>query len=244
MNTIKNYKVLAVASLRRTKIRDEFISHYEIDNVSATDNKVYFDFCDEKTSKLNVLLKEFDINTSENGVGKNLMKRIRKLYKETFTTKKDWLYAVGVCPDTDQVTVWLTNLTYMPFKKVVVGEVVLFRLEEKDKQQEWSRYEHTIQDYKRKTVGDKVYYDSTGRLEKYHDFRKANGNKTFVQNLELIGTGKKGMRKLKKDASLEENTKHNNELAQAYNKQQAVLDSAVSRIEELEQELKALKKCS
>lgn len=233
MDVIKNYKVLATAKLCRTKLDDGFISVYEIDGVSVTDDNQYFDFCDESVTPLRKLLKQYNL-VSTSGVGKNLYKSMRKLYKETLTTKQDWSYAVGLCANTNQTMVWLSTVDYKPFSKLICGDVVLFRLEEKVDKTEWCRYDHTIQDYRKKTVGDEVYYDPTGREDKYHDFRKSNDNKTFVQDLELVRKGKHGVRKLKNTATKEDHIKHNNELADAYNKQQVLLEEALERIAELE----------
>ncbi|MEZ8168154.1 hypothetical protein A152_0012620 [Vibrio tasmaniensis 1F-187] len=237
MDLIKNYTVFANGEQVKHKCKNgDWISRYALDSVNLKDelSNETIPFIPEENKKLTKRLAEYGYKT--NGKGQRLAKRITKLLKETGTAKKDWSHIVY--PTESGIDVWLTNLEYLSFDKVMHGDVVLFRMIEKTKQVEVIKYTDTIQEHRKTTIDGRLYFTPTERKGggRYHSFNKKDGNKPFVWKLELMKNENRGWKlgKLRQDATLDENTVKTNEIVD-------VVNSQVDELEILRQEIAALK---
>lgn len=222
MDLIKNYTLFANAQKVSHKLNSgDWISRYAIAHVTLkheTDQETYV-FIPEGNKKLTKRLAEYDYKT--NGKGQRLAKRITQLVKETGTTKADWSHVVY--PTDDGLDVWLLYLTYDSFKKIVDGQIALFRMAEKAKQVEVIRYQDSVIEHKKIKIDNDVYYTPVKRKGggRYYSFNKKDGNKPFTWKLEMSKQENRGWKlgKLRANATLEENTEHNNKVVDVVNQQ-------------------------
>ncbi|TOE43678.1 hypothetical protein CGJ43_00095 [Vibrio parahaemolyticus] len=239
MDLIKNYTLFANAQKVNFKLNSgDWISRYAIDNVTLKHESVQetYVFIPEYNKKLTKRLAEYGYKTNGMGKGLTLMRRIKKLLQETDTTKADWSHVVY--PTDNGLDVWMLCLFYDSFKKIVDGQIVLFRMVEKTKQVEVIRYQDCVIEHKKVKVDNDIYYTPAKRKGggRYHSFNKKDGWKPFVWKLEMSKEENRGWKlgKLRKDATLEENTEHNNKVVDVVNRQ-------IDEVTRLRQEIEALK---
>ncbi|MCW8348995.1 hypothetical protein MD535_23670 [Vibrio sp. ZSDZ65] len=224
MNTITNYTLFANGVLNHVQKKSEWVSFYGVESIILKNNNTNepLRFINEKDKKLTRSLAEAGYKSNDSS-GQRVVKRLRRFYKESQTNKSDWKHIVDATGGV--LKVWITDLYYDTTKKKFYGDVVLFRESTKDKKIEFSKFITRIHER---------YRDVDGR---YHDFTKRAGGHSFVHRLEMEREEMRTnthVRRLNENASLQENTKHNNEIAIATNH---ILDE----LERLRAELKELK---
>ncbi|ELX4199072.1 hypothetical protein V4V60_003339 [Vibrio mimicus] len=233
MNTIKHHTLFVNGALTRFQHSNgDWSSFYSIDNIRLKNNNTDKDslFISEQDKKLMKSLAEHGYSKKGNKSRyDSIARRLSKFYKRTFTEKADWKHIVDTTGGV--LKIWLTNTDYDRHQKRVSGDIALFR--ENDKNQ----------------IELILYTDSiTTRFGKedgrYHDFSKAGGYKSFTHHLEMEKQELRTntyIKKLREDATLKENTKHNNDIVNAHNNLVDALDKQQQLIEKLQQELMELK---
>ncbi|MDC5812830.1 hypothetical protein OPW07_24220 [Vibrio europaeus] len=241
MDLIKNYTLFAHGErVSHRCASGDWISRYSLSTVilkNEMDNQTY-PFIPEENKKLTKRLSEHGYKT--NGKGQRMARQVTKLLKETKTTKRDWSHVVY--PTDIGIDVWLTNINYSSFEKVMRGQAVLFRMVEKTKQIEVIRYNDIVQEHKKATIDGVVYFTPMDRKAggRYHSFNKKDGNKSFVWRLEMTKKENRGweLGKLRKNATLEENTEHNNQIVEAVTQTHDEVAALRKEIEYLKAQLK------
>lgn len=246
MNTIKHH-TLFVNGVRYYVRKSGKIeaSFYSIDDIRLKNNNTNKDslFVSERDKKLMKSLAEhgYSKKTDKNRYD-SIRRRLAKFYKQTFTEKSDWKHIVDTTGGS--LKIWLTNTYYDRHEKRIHGDVVLFREHQSELKTELTKYETSISERygKEKVIRNNVSHDvSNGR---YHDFSKAGGYKSFTHHLEMERQELRTntyIKKLREDATLKENTEHNNEIANAHNDLVDTVDKQQQLIELLQQELMILK---
>lgn len=233
MNLIKHYTLFANGALRRfPHSNGDWSSLYLIDGIRLKNNNTGNDyaFISEQDKKLTKSLAEHGYSKKTNKSRyDSIMRRLSKFYKRTFTEKADWKHIVDTTGGV--LKIWLTNIYYDRHQKRIFGDIALFRESEKN-QIELILYTSSITTRFGKQSG------------RYHDFSKAGGYKSFAHHLEMERQELRTntyIKKLRKDATLKENTEHNNDIVDAHNNLVDALGRQQRLIENLQQELMRLK---
>ncbi len=234
MNLIKQYTLFVNGAIRRIQnTKGEWSSFYSVEDIRLKNNNTDKDtlFISESKKKLMKSLSEAGYSKKmDRAKYETIRRRLSKFYKLTQTDKADWKHIVDATGGV--LKIWLTNTHYDRHKKRIYGDVVLFREHETELKTELARYETSITER---------YGKQDGR---YHDFSKAGGYKSFTHHLEMERQELRTntyIKKLREDATLEENTEHNNEITEAHNSLVDTVDKQQQLIEQLQQELMKLK---
>lgn len=224
MNTLKQYTLFANGERKHAQFNDKWMTFYSISSLVLRNNN---------TKKDIIFIKESDKklmkSIADAGYGKkhdksrydSISRRMRNFYKKSGTERADWKHCVDVSGGV--LKIWLTDIGYDRRDKRISGSIVLFR--EQDKPQK------ELVEYKTEIM------ELTGKYGRYHDFSKAGGYKSFTHNLEMERYEMRTnthVKKLRDNASLKENTAHNNVVVDAHNK-------LVDEIERLKLEIEKLK---
>lgn len=232
--TIKNYTLFANGELFTHKLTDgKYARFYGIKNLAIKNNTtgLELEFTKEKETKLMKSLSELGISKKENKSRyDSIARRLRKFYKVTLSTKEDWKHVID---NTGGVLkIWLTNITYDRQTRRIEGDISLIKEESKGNRRDLIQYSETIHESHRKGGGH-------GR---YHNFTKANDYKSFTHHMELeVIEMRGGIRKLKKDATLEENTVKTNEVIDVVNKCVENTNEVIDTVMGMQAEIEALK---
>ncbi|EPW5499114.1 TPA: hypothetical protein ACGUM0_004359 [Vibrio vulnificus] len=239
MDLIKSYTLFANAEKVNHKWKNgEWSSLYTLSSVvlKDEDSGECHNFIPEDNKKLTKRLAEHGYKTNGTGKGLSLMRRVNRHLKESGTVKSDWSHVVY--PTESGIDVWMVDLEYRPLKKIMYGEIVLFRMTNKTKQVEIIKYNDVVREHKKYSVDGVEYYAPIERKSggRYHSFNKKDGWKPFVWKLEMSKEENRGWKlgKLRKDATLEENTEHSNKIVDVVNHQ-------IDEVTRLRQEIESLK---
>ncbi|MCC4818020.1 hypothetical protein BCU85_17320 [Vibrio lentus] len=232
--TIKNHTLFANGELFTHKLKDgEFIRFYGIKSLVIKNNttKLESEFIRETDIKLMKSLSNIGISAKLNKSRYNkISRRVNKFYKDTFSTKADWKHIVS---DTGGVLkIWLTNVSYDRQTKRIEGDIHLLKETVKGSQRELTQYSETI--YESRAKG--------GAYGRYHDFSKRNDYESFTHHMELEKNEMRGgIRKLKLDATLEENTAKTNEVIEVVNVSVEKTNQVIDTMMGMQAEIEALK---
>ncbi|ELS0753752.1 hypothetical protein QQ213_003560 [Vibrio vulnificus] len=234
MNLIKHHTLFVNGALTRFQHSNgDWSSFYSIDNIRLKNNNTGKDslFISEQDKKLMKSLAEHSYSKkADKNRYDSIRRRLAKFYKQTFTEKSDWKHIVDTTGG--KLKIWLTNTYYNRHEKRIYGDIVLFREHDSEIKIELTKYETSITE---------KYGKRDGR---HHDFSKANSYKSFTHHLEMerqeLRTNNY-VKKLREDATLKENTEHNNEIANAHNELVDTVDKQQQLIDQLQQELMIFK---
>ncbi|TOM96830.1 hypothetical protein [Vibrio parahaemolyticus] len=236
MNTLKQYTLFVNGKLCKHKNnKNEWMSAYGIDDIhlinNNTKNKDSLVFVSEKEQKLMKSLSNAGYSRkNDKNRYDSIRRRLSNFYKQTFTTKDDWKHIVDTSGGV--LKIWLANIEYNRHDKRVSGDVALFRESKTELKVELIKYQTSIIER---------YGKKDGR---YHDFSKDNDYKSFTHHLEMERQELRTntyVKKLRDNATLKENTEHNNEIANAHNNLVDAVEKQKQMIEELQRELALLK---
>lgn len=224
MNTLKQYTLFANGERYHAQARDKWITFYSIKSVVLRNNNTKQDIAFTKEAD-----KKLMKSLADSGYGKkhnksrydSISRRLRNFYKKSGTERTDWKHCVDASGGV--LKIWLTDISYDRRDKRIFGSVVLLKESGKTKN-EFIQYQTDITEL-------------SGKDGRYHDFSKAGGYKSFTHNLEMERFEMRTntyVKKLREDASLQENTEHNNVVVEAHNK-------LVDEIERLKKEIEQLK---
>ncbi|HDY7469744.1 TPA: hypothetical protein RQJ55_003622 [Vibrio vulnificus] len=246
MNTIKHHTLFVNGALTHfPHSNGDWSSFYSIDNIRLKNNNTDKDslFISEQDKKLMKSLAEHGYSKkADKNKYDSICRRLAKFYKQTLTEKSDWKHIVDTTGGS--LKIWLTNTYYDRHEKRIYGDIVLFREHKSELKTELTKYETSISERygKENIIRNNVSIAvSNGR---YHDFSKAGGYKSFTHHLEMERQELRTntyIKKLREDATLKENTEHNNEIANAHNGLVDTVNKQQQLIEQLQQELMELK---
>ncbi|GIU35428.1 hypothetical protein TUM4644_36680 [Shewanella colwelliana] len=237
MNLLTHYTLFANGRLCRAQnTKGDWSSFYIIESIRLKNNNTNQDeaFISETEKKLMKSIADVGYSKKADRIRyESIRRRLTNFYKQTFTKKSDWKHIVDTTGNV--LKIWLTNIYYDRNQKRMFGQVVHFRESDTEFKTELARYE---------TLITERYGQTDGR---FHDFSKAGGHKAFTHHLEME---KQEMRtntyikKLRENATLIENTKHNNQICEAHNNLVDVLDKQQQLIQQLQAEINKLTKAA